>query len=131
MLSKVLPTDLPKLRRITLEKTIPNLIQLSKELEEVTQKHQSLNGHPPIEAIIVGRRLRNLERKAQLYMRELLMSKIIMDFKLKFQLVSGVTSSASARQLTHDLLPILMEMHSSLPDRLTRALCLQIEKVTN
>ena len=64
-------------------------------------------------------------------MRELLMSKIIMDFKLRFQLVSGVTSSASARKLTHDLLPFLIEMHANLPNRLTRALSLQIEKVTS
>ena len=40
MLNRVMPDDLRKLRRITLEKTIPNLIQLSKELEDVTQKHQ-------------------------------------------------------------------------------------------
>ena len=33
-----MPTNVAKLRRITLEKTIPNLIQLSKELEDVTQK---------------------------------------------------------------------------------------------
>ena len=62
-------------------------------------------------------------------MHELLMSKLIADFKLKYQLVSGVTSSASARHLTHDLLPFLLEMHACLPNRLTRALTMQLEKV--
>ena len=69
-----------------------------------------------------SRKLRNLEKKAQLYMRELLMSKIIADFKFKFQLSQGVASSASARELTHELLPFLMQLHASLPLRLTRAL---------
>ena len=63
-------------------------------------------------------------------MRELLMSKVITDFKLKFQLMSGATSSVNARELTHDLLPFLMELHSCLPDRLTRALNQVISKVT-
>lgn len=64
-------------------------------------------------------------------MRELLMSKIITDFKFKFHLSQGVASSASARELTHDLLPFLMELHASLPNRLTRALYQLISKVSS
>ena len=59
------------------------------------------------------------------------MSKIIADFKLKFELSQGVTSSANARQLTRELLPFLMELHASLPDRLTRALYQLITKATS
>ena len=55
MISKVLPSDLKKLRRITLKKTIPYLIQLSKDLEHVTQKLQSLTGHQPIEVVECNR----------------------------------------------------------------------------
>ena len=83
------------------------------------------------EAIMLGRKKRGLEKKAQLYMRELLMSKVIGDFKLKFQLVCGVTSSASAREVTHSLLPFLLEMHAALPSRLTRALAQVIHKNTS
>jgi len=36
MLDKVLPVDQKKLRRITIEKTIPNLIKLTRELEELS-----------------------------------------------------------------------------------------------
>ena len=35
MLYKILPRDQSKLQRITMKKTIPNLIKLSEELEEV------------------------------------------------------------------------------------------------
>ena len=38
MVYKILPENEPKLRRITLLKTIPNLMKLTKDLEELTAK---------------------------------------------------------------------------------------------
>lgn len=128
MIYRIMPTDMAKLRRITLEKTVPNLIQLSDEIEEVTQKrHRQFSAATNTvemqeQMLVEARKLRKLEKKAQLYMRELLMSKVIADFKLRFQLASGVTSSSSSREISMELLPFLMELHDYLPNRLTRAL---------
>lgn len=55
-------------------------------------------------------------------MRELLMAKIITDFKIQFHIATGLTSSSGARELTHDLLPFAIQLHALLPERLTLAL---------
>jgi hypothetical protein len=55
-------------------------------------------------------------------MRELLMAKLITDFKIQFHVATGLTSSSKARLLTHDLLPFAMQMHALLPENLTLAL---------
>jgi len=41
-------------------------------------------------------------------MRELIMSKLITDFKLQFHLSMGSTSSSHSRQVTHVLLPFAL-----------------------
>lgn len=120
MLLKVLPSDQKKLQRITLEKTIPRLIKLTKELETMQ-----------ISLPANDKKLKKIEARAQLYMRELLLSKLITDFRIQHQVSTGLRSSCQIRQLTHELLPFAIQLHSMIPEELALALCHLITKITN
>ena len=69
----------------------------------------------------------SLERKAQLYMRELMMAKVITDFLIQMHLATGVTSSCRVRELTHELLPFAMTMHEDMSGSLTKALNIMVK----
>ena len=51
-----------------------------------------------------------------------MMCKMITDFKLQFHLSTGTTSSSRVKEVTHVLLPFLMQIHTMLPDLQTLAL---------
>ena len=117
MLNRILPGDFAKFKRITLKKTIPKLIELTDKLETaykessetLTSQHRT-------------KQVKSLEKKAQMYMRELLMSKIIADFLVHFHLTLGNTSSSLAKKLTHEYIPFALELHAMLPQHLNLAL---------
>jgi len=60
MLYKILPDDHAKLRRITLEKTVPNLIRFTKDLEELTLRLDK----PEYSRIVTQQSIRSIEKKA-------------------------------------------------------------------
>lgn len=60
MLYKILPDDHAKLRRITLTKTIPNLIRFTKDLEELTLRLDK----PEYSRIVTQQSIRSIEKKA-------------------------------------------------------------------
>lgn len=70
---------------------------------------------------------KSVERKAQIYMRELFMAKLITDFRIQYHISTGTTSSSKAHELTHELLPFAMQMHQLLSNSLTRALNLMVK----
>jgi len=60
-------------------------------------------------------------------MRELMMAKLITDFRIQLHFVTGVTSSSNTRELSHELLPFAMQMHELISDSLTKALNLMVK----
>lgn len=111
MVEKVLPSDLDKLQRVVLTKTIPRLLEMSQLLEETTEC-------PLTDKAAIERKLKVLEKKVQPNVRELLLTKLITDFKLQFHLATGTSSSASVRTVTEKLLPLALAMHSMAQGRL-------------
>ena len=57
-----------------------------------------------------------------MYMRELLMSKIIADFLVQYTVSMGTTSSCAIKRLTHEYLPFALQLHAMLPEHLNLAL---------
>ena len=55
-------------------------------------------------------------------MRDLLVAKLILDFKIHFNVAMGTTSSCNARELTHTLLPFALELQGQVKDLLNLAL---------
>lgn len=68
-----------------------------------------------------GRKLRNLVKKVQPYVRDLLVAKLIVDFKIHYHLAMGTTSSCNLKELTRELLPFAIELHSNLQGDLNLA----------
>ena len=58
-----------------------------------------------------------------------MMCKLITDFKLQFHLSTGTTSSFNVKEVTHVLLPFLMQIHTMLPDLHTFALLQLLWKI--
>ena len=130
MISRVMPHDHQKLRQITLKKTIPNLTRLTKDLIELTREVDDQRTREELDSGGLSERIKkkkSVERKAQLYMRELFMAKLITDFRIQYHIATGTTSSSKAHELTHELLPFAMQMHQLLSNSLTRALNLMVK----
>ena len=62
------------------------MLKYYSELEEAS--------YPPSLNAAHAKKIKDLERHAKLTIRELLMAKVITDFKIKFHEVTGLTSSS-------------------------------------
>lgn len=92
---------------------MPNLTKLSQEIINVTQELEVMRNSDDSESLTgmsiqLRKRKVCLEKKAQLFMRELMMAKLITDFRIQMHLATGATSSSKVRELTHELLPFAM-----------------------
>lgn len=99
MIYKIFPKDNRKLRRIALKKLIPNLLSYLS----------SINTNVAIKLAE--------QSKINKYLKELLVIKCAIDFKINFHLAtSEVGQSSSTEKLISDLLPFAIEFHSALTE---------------
>ena len=76
MIDNILPPDHEKVRRIALEKTIPKLLLLQKQQDEISATRE------PYNIVEHTRKLKAIQKQAQPYVRELLLTKLVTDFRL-------------------------------------------------
>lgn len=106
MIYRVLPSDNKKLRRLTLDKNIPKLTAL------IQQNEASPNLGTGIGSEVGAQRRQKLK---EFYLKELLLTKCIIDFKIHYHLnVSPTAANKESGELMCELLPFAIELHSAL-----------------
>ena len=113
MIYKCLPSDNKKLRRLTLDKNIPNLTTLCQN----NDLNKDIATRLGSEEISTQRR----QKLKEFYIKEIFLTKCIIDYKISYHLNVASTSTQSNEVIT-ELLPFAIELHSAIPQSVYKLL---------